>query len=368
MKNYKFDGKGEIYLITGKNCLDSVMCEIIKKIGMQSQKKRRSSDKLLSKNSGIANAVVIVCGGVKLGTKSDGYYDKAFSELDNIGEANNVDFVFIRSCGDNPALFNGNAIHTKHVIAIEDYSTITVGKHVVLCVGGGISFDRSWVKKHSPECYFEGERMCNIQEDIDIAEIDMVVSNCEPSFIYSPTKSMISWMNTDKELKAEIREETKIMDMLYVKLNDGKKRVWWHVRTNCGFRECGDITFNSVGINDLKCISTSRIDFNDLSSCFSSHYSSPFSSPFNTHVQEAPRVIVDYVDAIGNGEDNEAVQDVDEQPDLEPVYAVQDIENQVADGNNNQGINAHLNRGVYEQLRAMVNREIGDYNARFGGR
>ena len=368
MRNYKFDGKGEIYLITGKNCLDSVMREIIKKIGQQSQKKRRASDKLSSKNSGIANAVVIICGGVRLGTKSGGYYDKAFSELDNIGEINNIDFVFIRSCGDNPALFNGNAIHTKHVIAVEDYSTITVGEHVVLCVGGGVSFDRSWIKKHSPECYFEGERMRNIQEDIDITGIDMVVSNCEPSFIYSPTKNMISWMNTDKELKAEIREETKIMDMLYVKFNDGKKRVWWHIRTNCGVRECGDITFNSVGINDLRCISTSKVGLVD--DFFSSCFSSPYSSPFNTRIQEPPRVVMDYLDGVGNGEDNEAVQDVDEQPDLEPVYAVQDIENQVADGNNNQGINAHLNRGVYEQLREMVNRELGAgvYNARFGGR
>ena len=359
MRNYKFDGKGEIYLITGKNCLDSVMREIIKKIGQQSQKKRRASDKLSSKNSGIANAVVIICGGVKLGTKSGGYYDKVFSELDNIGEANNIDFAFIRSCGDNPALFNGNAIHTKHVIAVEDYSTITAGKHAVLCIGGGVSFDRSWVKKHSPECYFEGERVRNIQEDIDIAGIDMVVSNCEPSFIYSPTKNMLAWMNSDKELNHDIREETKIMDMLYVKLNDGKKRVWWHVRTNCGIRECGDITFNSVGINDLKCISMAKFGYDD-------YFSSCFSSPFNAHSQEPPRIVMDYLDAIGNGEEvggNEPVQDVDGQPDIEPVY----VENRVADGNHNQGINAHINRGVYEQLREMVNREIGAgvYHGRF---
>lgn len=88
--------------------------------------------------------VVIVAGDCGFGFEREGYYDNIVKRNSKrMNKANNW-IVFIRGNHDNPAYFDGKTFAHKRFMAVPDYSVIRACGHVVLCVGGAISVDRSY--------------------------------------------------------------------------------------------------------------------------------------------------------------------------------------------------------------------------------
>ena len=88
--------------------------------------------------------VVIVAGDCGFGFEREGYYDNIVKRNSKrMNKANNW-IVFIRGNHDNPAFFDGKTFAHKRFMAVPDYSVIRACGHVVLCVGGAISVDRSY--------------------------------------------------------------------------------------------------------------------------------------------------------------------------------------------------------------------------------
>ena len=86
----------------------------------------------------------IVAGDCGFGFEKKEYYENIVRRNSKrMSEANNR-IVFIRGNHDNPAYFDGQTFAHKRFLAIPDYSIINVCNHVVLCVGGAISVDRSY--------------------------------------------------------------------------------------------------------------------------------------------------------------------------------------------------------------------------------
>jgi len=74
-------------------------------------------------------------------------------EMSNIGlisflENKNIECFFIRGNHDNPSWFDDKTVTTKSLKAVSDYSILSAPNRNILCVGGGISLDRTLRKKY----------------------------------------------------------------------------------------------------------------------------------------------------------------------------------------------------------------------------
>ena len=255
MKNYKFEGKTDFYVVSGKNGLSGVVGVISNFTGNSQDASQRRRKKSITSHAALENAVVFICGGVKLGTKSPSYYNAQFSILDEIGEKNNIEFIIVRSNGDDPSLFSDEKVKTKHVIAVEDYSTVTIDGHKAICIGGGVSYDRSWVKSHTPEKYFDGEEPFYCDVDIDFSEIDTIVTSSLPSFVNQKADGFKVWGEMDATLKNDVMKEMNVMDKLYVRMADGKNRTWTYTKYP---------TYNTTTFNDIMFKSPGKLTLDRL--------------------------------------------------------------------------------------------------------
>jgi len=99
----------------------------------------------------------------------------------------------IRGNHDDPAYFQEERIHHERFRCIPDYSVIQACGHNVLCVGGAVSIDRDYRKKHDSRHLRSGvasywadempvydkERLDSISQEL---KIDTVVTHTAPSF------------------------------------------------------------------------------------------------------------------------------------------------------------------------------------------
>lgn len=301
MRDYKFEKKEDFYLIRGKNGFAGLMEKIdeILSDGTEtvSSKKRRSSKKRDSMSIFYSNSVIFICGGIYLGTKSEEYYSEMFSRLDAIGDRLDIDFIIVRANGDNPSWFNGEKIHTKHVIAVEDYSTVTIKNHKALCVGGAVSCDRSWRKKHQPESYFEGETPIKSDEMTDLSDVDTIISCTIPSFVNSRDNLNGTWAENDDKLNADTLLERNVMDNIYVKLTDGKSRLWGYTKyTQGSTSKYNNITFVTAGKLNISRVTPVTISPADISSF--SRYASTITSDtiineLGNHNERVHQIVLD---------------------------------------------------------------------------
>lgn len=102
---------------------------------------------------GMEHMVVIVAGDCGFGFHRRGYYDEVYHRVLPRLERSDCHVVFVRGNHDNPAYFDGEEISMKRWVAVSDYSTVCVGSHRVLCVGGGTSVDRKNRESYSHTTY-----------------------------------------------------------------------------------------------------------------------------------------------------------------------------------------------------------------------
>ena len=72
-----------------------------------------------------------------------------------LSKANNW-IVMVRGNHDDPSYFNKEKIKHERCRTIPDYSIIQACGHNILCIGGAVSIDRNYRKKHDAKYHLSG--------------------------------------------------------------------------------------------------------------------------------------------------------------------------------------------------------------------
>lgn len=182
------------------------------------------------KRKGITNAVILIAGDCGIGFEKAEYYNQLYQKLDRTLHKLNCTLLLVRGNHDDPEYFQDELINFPLMKALPDYSVINFKNRNILCVGGGISVDRSErlnamrlakLKRRIVKYYWENET-----PTLDIAllselktnniQIDTVVTHTAPSFCMPFHKTGIeNWLLRDKQLEEDITKERAVMDNIY---------------------------------------------------------------------------------------------------------------------------------------------------------
>ena len=233
--DYKFDDKKKVLLLKGNGNVNSIL-KILKTCDDSSSwKTLKSSKKKLpygsksssSSSAQLADLLVVVCGGCRLGSQKEDELDKAIKELEKYGGEHRCHFVFVRGHHDNPVLFDGEKIASDHVVAVPNYSVLSACEKKFLCVGGAVSYDRSWPYGVS----YKGEAP-EYKPELVNCDINGIITEAAPTFMAPVIDFTSKWFECDESLKQDIINERHVMDQIYMHFTDGKSRVWYYTKYN----------------------------------------------------------------------------------------------------------------------------------------
>lgn len=176
----------------------------------------------------------IVAGDCGFGFNKQQYYMDVLKKFNEECKDNNIFIFFVRGNHDDRKYFDENIINFSNIKTVKDYSIITYKDHNILCVGGGISIDRTYrlkeelrLNRYLPsgfekkKLYWEDEAP-NYDEEIlnEIKEnrinITDIVTHTAPSFCPPTDKSGIrTWMLLDQALEQDLFNERDCMDKLF---------------------------------------------------------------------------------------------------------------------------------------------------------
>ncbi len=215
----------------------------------------------------LTDTLLIVAGDCGFGFDKPGYYENVFKRNSaRLSKANNR-IVMVRGNHDDPAYFNEERIKHERFRTVPDYSIIYACGHNILCIGGAVSIDRDYRKKHdakhtasctasywADEMPFYDETALN--EIGTQFRIDTVITHTAPSFCELISKSGLSeWAALDPAIPADCESERKTMDQIYEHLKaDGHPvRHWFYGHFHQSWNsEIGDILFSMLDIMEFK--------------------------------------------------------------------------------------------------------------------
>lgn len=180
----------------------------------------------------ITDAVIFFAGDIGMGFEKFNYYVDEFKRLEKIGKSKNIVFCFVRGNHDDPSYFNGeNADKLNeifdNVCMISDYDVIETFEGNVLCIGGGISIDRT---NRIPDKEYWWDEICKYDKEKcqSMKDISIVITHSAPSFCYPHDKGGIEhWLLKDMALDNDIRIERDNLDSVYKDLIVNNKLKYW---------------------------------------------------------------------------------------------------------------------------------------------
>jgi UDP-2,3-diacylglucosamine pyrophosphatase LpxH len=191
----------------------------------------------------LSNYLIVQLGDFGIGFHSEEYNKTELKKLNTKLKKRNVQLVALRGNHDDPKYFDG--IYSKpysNIHLIPDYTIINVtGETNILCVGGGLSIDRTerWKwdeRKPEKKTYWEDE--LPIYDELKLDEInaeypyniDIVASHTAPQFVYPFTKDGIKyWMLRDVQLEDDLNLERNTMGKIYDRLESNQNiREWYY--------------------------------------------------------------------------------------------------------------------------------------------
>lgn len=219
---------------------------------------------------GMRDTLIVVAGDCGFGFHKPGYYEGVYMRLSNrLSKANNW-IVFIRGNHDNPAYFDGKQVNYKRWKAVPDYSVLKACGHTILCVGGAISIDRGWRMyenrietgdgKLTPYVYWPDEAPVYDEVKLDAIDrqsaIDVVITHTAPSFCELTSHHFIQeWLDKDKELLDDIKNERKVMDDIYAYLyaHSYPLQYWYYGHFHESWHgEIEEVKYNMLDISELR--------------------------------------------------------------------------------------------------------------------
>jgi hypothetical protein len=175
--------------------------------------------------------------------------NKNIKELNKKFKDNGAYVVFMRGNENNPDYFDGEKINYSNIIAVPDYSILSTKFGNILIIGGQLSVNRSWKKKHGN--YWENEmpkfdEMSIKEIGTEKLEINVLISSVSPSFCTENEADRIEpWLSQDKTLKEDAMAEREIMDKIYLSLvkQNTKPKTWLYNDS---------VSNNEVNLNEIR--------------------------------------------------------------------------------------------------------------------
>lgn len=192
------------------------------------------------------NACIFICGDIGIGFNIN-YETKILSFLKQKLLENNIFVVATRGNHDNPDLFNDTEL--SNWMNVPDYTVVNVKNQNFLCIGGGISVDRTGRVPY--KSYWPNEQV-KYQPKVE-EQIDVIISHTAPSFCYPNFKGsfVLAWAEQDDTLLKDLDKERKTMDTIYEDYKDTIK-YWYYGHFHDSKTEViNQVVFKLLGINEF---------------------------------------------------------------------------------------------------------------------
>ena len=199
---------------------------------------------------------LIICGDIGLGFEEDFKTIKSLNYHNNQFANKNIHVYLVRGNHDNPSWYVPTFIDKfSHIHILPDYTVLENSTDKILCIGGGISVDRSTRKIDKSywldEVVYKDEKILNSLTDITI-----VVSHSSPSFVQPLTKGGIEyWLKKDETLEKDVDDDRKTFDDIFniLKQNNPLKK-WYYGHFHMSHKE----TVNGVDFKLLNILEISE--------------------------------------------------------------------------------------------------------------
>lgn len=245
---------------------------------------------LLPLKQKIKNSIFFIAGDIGLGFESDEYYQVELNKINKVLTSNNNILLCLRGNHDNPIYFNEEKLNFSNIKFIPDYTLVITKNYSTLCVGGAISYDRTWrlkqeflinkykseSSKHRKTLYWANEPFVydenKLNEIIDNGyTINSVITHICPNSSQINKKELQNlnyWIEIDEKLKYDLELETANIQKLYDFLTSKNPITFWvsgHLHVNNWFKE-NNINFiqlsNDYRIRDIDSV-ISEIKFRE---------------------------------------------------------------------------------------------------------
>jgi UDP-2,3-diacylglucosamine pyrophosphatase LpxH len=203
-------------------------------------------------------------GDIGIGFRLDDYEKEKIAELNDFASKRNINIYCVRGNHDDPRFFTGE-YDMENIKLVPDYSVINVNGYNVLCIGGGLSIDRTRRKSYiNPAMYpsvdywpdelnvFNKKAIDDIKVDINI-----VASHTAPSFCFPNSKDSIIvalFIGMDTNLSDDMKKERVTMTETYeyLKSKNHSLNFWFygHFHMNISSKY-DDTKFTCVDINTI---------------------------------------------------------------------------------------------------------------------
>ena len=210
------------------------------------------------------DALIIVTGNNRFGYKPLSHYTSLLEGYNETLKETNTHVLFIRGVDDDPSYFEDNLINLSNIKTIEDYSIVKINKHVILCIGGGVSYNRIWKTERMSVCPNPSSiQWANEQPVLDVEKInEILASDVKITSVISyaqpiPSKStqptaLVYWSKLDKTLKTEWDHLNTKLIQIKTHLSSKKMKPKWWVCGEYSERTCSErwsIPFFNVSIH-----------------------------------------------------------------------------------------------------------------------
>jgi len=202
------------------------------------------------------NSLTIVCGDIGIGFESKEHYKQIFPKLDKrLGKRNNH-LVLFRGNHCDPSYYNNPTLNKevfgklKHIHVIPDYTVIDVNnsQHCILCIGGGLSIDRT--QRVEGRSYWKDEDVVYDQDKINsvcmqyFGLIDIVCTHTKPWKQLPPQEKggLLGWTVWDNKIADDVDRCDERMEQIFkwFSINSINPKHWYYGHYH--FHETGDFT------------------------------------------------------------------------------------------------------------------------------
>jgi len=180
----------------------------------------------IKKRYNIENSVIILCGDIGVGFHKFNYHKDDFARLDTIAKSSKNLIIVVRGNHDDPTYFDGSFNMFTNIAFVPDYTVVETKNQRILCVGGGVSIDRTDRKLGSS--YWGDAELPVYDEELlkSAGEIDVICAHGAPSWCEPSNKDGIDyWISKDSELSKDIDYERKVMDQIFNYLEKNTKSL-----------------------------------------------------------------------------------------------------------------------------------------------
>lgn len=221
----------------------------------------------------LRDTLIVVAGDCGVGFERESYYDYVYERNRKFLSGSNCWLVMVRGNHDNPVYFNGSSrIHHERFMTVPDYSVLTACGHVLLCVGGAISLDRTLRIKSPyyhpfrlddplrPNTYWPGEPPyfdeAALDEISELYAVDTVITHTAPSLCERIVKQGLYFFSIeDDTLMSDVEDERQTLEQLhdYLVTNGHPLRYWFYGHFHQSFHyEIDGVMYNMLDVMEFR--------------------------------------------------------------------------------------------------------------------